>query len=716
MKLIVSRIALASALSASLAATPALANETAEDGGVHNDPHVLGGDDSKNIIVSASGLEQLDILAGSSVLGESDIQRNLNGQIGEVLAKLPGVTASSFTPGASRPILRGFDGERVRILVDGLGTADVSNTSADHAVTIDPLTAQRIEVLRGPASLLYGSQAIGGVVNVIDKRIPLVVPDEPVHIDALAAFDTATDLRSIGGSIDLPIGTSLALHLDGSWRESDDVEIPGFQVADALRDELLEEADEEEAEGELEEAEEFREAANQAGFIPNSGTETWTVNGGLAAFFGESSIGASFGWYNSDYGLVGRPGAGHHHGEEEGEGGEEEEEEEEEIVTIGLEQFRADVRADIALGGGFFSQLKFRAGYSDYTHTEFEGDEVGTVFDTESFEARLELIQQQGGAFGLQYTSRDFAAIGAEAFVPPNQTNQFAIFALQEFDLGGGVQLEGAARFELVDVESETLGLERDFELFSGAASLIFAPGDESVRYGVTVSRAQRAPGAEELFADGPHIATQSFEFGDPNLDTESAWGIEAFARGALGPGTFSVSIYQQWFDNFIYLNPTGAEEDELPVFQFLQQDASYFGIEAEAQVPLYESDGMDVIADARVTHIEAELDDGTNVPRIPPLELLGALELQTNSFDLRGELQWFGEQDEIAAFETRTEDFMFVNFELAWRPISGDDDITVLLSADNVFDVEGRRHSSFTKDFVPLAGRNFKASVRVSY
>ncbi len=716
MKMIASRIALASALSASLVATPAWADETAEDGGVHNDPHVLGGDDSKNIIVSATGLEQLDILAGSSVLGESDIQRNLNGQIGEVLAKLPGVTASSFTPGASRPILRGFDGERVRILVDGLGTADVSNTSADHAVTIDPLTAQRIEVLRGPASLLYGSQAIGGVVNVIDKRIPLVVPDEPVHIDALAALDTATDLRSIGGSIDLPIGTSLALHLDGSWRESDDVEIPGFQVADALRDELLEEADEEEAEGELEEAEEFREAANQAGFIPNSGTETWTVNGGLAAFFGESSIGASFGWYNSDYGLVGRPGAGHHHGEEEGEGGEEEEEEQEEIVTIGLEQFRADVRADIALGGGFFSQLKFRAGYSDYTHTEFEGDEVGTVFDTESFEARLELIQQQGGAFGLQYTSRDFSAIGAEAFVPPNQTNQIAIFALQEFDLGGGVQLEGAARFELVDVESETLGLERDFDLFSGAASLVFAPGDESVRYGLTVSRAQRAPGGEELFADGPHIATQAFEIGDPTLDTESAWGIEAFARGALGPGTFSVSIYQQWFDNFIYLNPTGAEEDELPVFQFLQQDASYFGIEAEAQVPLYESDGLDVIADARVTHIEAELDDGTNVPRIPPLELLGALELQTNSFDLRGELQWFGEQDEIAAFETRTEDFIFVNFELAWRPISGDDDITVLLSADNVFDVEGRRHSSFTKDFVPLAGRNFKASVRVSY
>ncbi len=716
--MITSRIALASALSASLLANPAWANETAEDVGDGTEPHILGTEESADIIVSATGLQELDILAGSSVLTEADIQRNLNGQIGEVLAKLPGVSASSFTPGASRPILRGFDGERVRILVDGLGTADVSNTSADHAVTIDPLTAQRIEVLRGPASLLYGSQAIGGVVNVIDKRIPLVVPDEPVHIDALAAFDTATDLVSFGGSIDLPIGSSLALHLDGSWRETGDVEIPGFQVADALRTELLEEAQEEEDEGELEEAEEFREAANQFGIIPNSGTETWTVNGGLAAFFGESSIGASIGWYNSDYGLVGRPGAGHHHGEEEGgEGGEtEEEEEEEEIVTIGLEQFRADVRADIALGDGFLSQLRFRAGYSDYTHTEFEGDEIGTVFDTESFEARLELIQQQGGAFGVQYTSRDFSAIGAEAFVPPNTTNQIAIFAVQEFDLGNGVQLEGAARYEMVDVEAETLGLERDFDLFSGAASLVFAPGEGAVRFGLTGSRAERAPGGEELFADGPHIATQAFEIGDPNLETESAWGIEGFARGSVGPANFSFSIYQQWFDNFIYLNPTGAEEDELPVFQFLQQDASFFGIEAEAQVPLFESDGLDVIADARITHIEAELDDGTNVPRIPPLELLGALEVQTNSFDVRGELQWFGEQDEVAAFETRTEDFAFVNFELAWRPIPGDDDITVLLSADNVFDVTGRRHASFTKDFVPLAGRNFKASVRVSY
>ncbi|MEL7447032.1 MAG: TonB-dependent receptor [Pseudomonadota bacterium] len=713
MKPITSRLALATALSLAFSGNPVLAQDDTDDGPERDDTHF-----DSEILVSAPGVEDLDILASTSVLGPEDIQRNLNGQIGEVLAKLPGVSASSFTPGASRPILRGFDGERVRILVDGIGTADVSNTSADHAVTIDPLTVQRIEVLRGPASLLYGSQAIGGVVNVIDKRIPLTVPDEAFHLDAIAAIDSATDLRSAGASLDVPLGSNFVFHVDGSWRETDDVEIPGFQLADGLRSELLEEADEEEAEGEFEEAEEFREAANQQGFIPNSGTETWTANAGFGVFFGESSFGASVGWYDTDYGLVGRPGAGHHHGEDEGgEGGEtEEEEEEEEIVTIGLEQFRADFRGDIALGGGFFSQLKLRAGYSDYTHTEFEGDEVGTVFDTESFEARAELIQQSGGAFGIQYTTRDFSAVGEEAFVAPNETEQLAVFALQEIDLGG-IQLEGAARYEMVDVQSDPLGIERDFDLFSGALSLVFSGSENSdVRYGITGSRAERAPGGEELFADGPHIATQAFEIGDPDLDVESAWGVEAFARGSAGDVTFGISVYQQWFDNFIFLSPTGEEEDELPVFQFLQQDADYFGFEADIQFPLITSDSLRLIGDVRGSYVEAELDDGSAVPRIPPLEILAALEAQTKAFDVRAELQYFDEQDSIAEFETATDSFSLVNFSIAWRPLANQENVTVLVSADNVFDVTARRHSSFTKDFVPLAGRNFKASVAVSF
>ncbi|WP_379553578.1 TonB-dependent receptor [Qipengyuania sp. DGS5-3] len=707
------------ALSLTLLAVPALAedadataSEATSDEDRVGDPHYRG-----EIIVAADGLSELDFISGQDVLEIADIQENLNGQIGEVLAKLPGVTATSFAPGASRPILRGLDGERVRVLIDGLGTADVGNTSADHATTIDPLTVERIEVLRGPASLLYGSQAIGGVVNVIDKRIPIALPENGIHVDALGAVDTASNLISGGASLDFAIGESFVVHVDGSYRDTDDLEIGGFQIAPELRQDLFDDANEEEAEGELEEAEELREAASQQDFLPNSSTETYTINGGLGVILGDSTFGASLGYYDTNYGVVGNPEGGHHG--EEGEEGEEEggeEEEGEEVVTIGLEQFRADFRGDIALGSGFFSRLKIRAGFSDYTHTEFEGDEVGTVFDTETLEARAELVQSGGGIIGAQYTFRDFQAVGEEAFVAPNETTQFALFTVQEYDLDG-FQIEGAARYEIVDVKSQPLNLERDFNLFSGALSLVASPFDsEDVRLGLTGSRSERAPAGEELFANGPHIATQSFEIGDPDLEVESAWGLEAFARGGIGGAQFGVSIYGQWFDDFIFLQPTGEEEDDLPVFVFLQQDATFYGIEGDVTFPIIDTDSFGLTADLRASYVEAELDDDTNVPRIPPLSLLGALEAEAGPFELRGEVQWFGEQNDVAEFETTTDDFTLVNMYVSWRPLPSNRNVVLQLAGENLFDTVGRRHSSFTKDFVPLPGRNIRASVRLSF
>lgn len=719
-----SRLAVATALTFAFAAQPALAqdgegDEQASTERMEDDLHTRQVDYQSVIIVSADGLRQLDVLAGTSVFEADDIQRNLNGQLGEVLSKLPGVSASSFAPGASRPVLRGFQGERVRVLVDGIGTADVSNTSVDHATTIDPLTAERIEVLRGPASLLFGSQAIGGAVNVIDKRIPTRMPDEGFHLDAIGAIDTATDLRSFGASVDVPVGDVFVVHFDGTWRESDDHEIPGFQIAPELRAELLEEAAEEEDEGEFEEAEEFREAANQSGFVPNTGSESYTLNGGFGLILGESTFGASVGYYDTNYGVPGRPGAGHHHGEEGEEGEEEEGEEEgEEIVSIDLQQWRADFKGDIFLGDGFFSRLKLRAGYSDYTHTEFEGDEVGTVFESESIEARAVLEQNPSGAsrgsIGVQYRHRDFFAVGAEAYVPPNLTDQLAVFGLQEFGTGP-FQVELAARAEFTEVEDQVNRIERSFDTVSGAVGFIYET-DEALRAGVNLSRVERAPSAEELFSNGPHIATQAFEVGDPNLDVESAWGVEAFVRGRAGGAEFSLAVFNQWFDNYIYIQDTGLEEDELPVFVYLQQDADYFGIEGELTFPIFDTGDVGLIADLRGSYIEADLDDGTNVPRIPPLSLLGALELQSNAFDVRGEVQWFGEQDDTAPFETATDDFAFVNFLVSWRPLANNENVTVQLAADNVFDVTGRRHASFTKDFVPFPGRNIRASVRLSF
>ena len=696
-------------------AEPAAPTSQGED-----DLHSREVDRFGTIVVTSPGLEQLDVLAGTSLVEGRELQREMNGQVGEILAKQPGVSATSFSPGASRPVLRGFEGERVKVLIDGIGAIDVSNTSADHAVSVEPLTAERIEILRGPAVLLYGSQAIGGAVNIIDKRIPTRQLTEPFHLDALAEADTAYDLRSGAASLDVPLGDYFVVHVDGAYRNTDDLEVPGFTVAPVLRADLLADAAEETEEGNLDEADELREAADQSGVLPNSYTETYSFNAGATLFAGPSNLGFSAGYYDSTYGVPGRPGAGHHHGEESE--GEEEagEEEGEERVSIGLEQFRADMRGELDLGGGFFQMLRTRVGYSDYTDTEFEGDAVGTVFDVAGIEARAELIQNDrgrlGGTLGVQYYYRDFEAIGDEAFVAPNRTDQFAIFALQEYDLDN-FQIEGAARYEMANIESVPLGIERDFDLFSGALSLIYEPGgDDRLRIGITGSRAERAPGGEELFADGPHIATQAFEIGDVDLSKESAWGVEGFVRGRIGPATVSFSVFQNWFDDYIYLQATGVEEDDLPVFQYRQADADYFGLEGEIRMPLIESDRFTLAADLRGEYVEAELSDGTPLPRIPPFSALGALDATYAGIGGRIEVEYFGEQDEIAPFETPTDDFTFVNASLSFSPLRDDDLLRVIVKADNIFDVTGRRHASFTKDFVPLAGRNFKVSLLASF
>ena len=670
------------------------------------------------IVVTASGLRELDLLAGTDVVEGEELQRNLDGQLGEVLASQPGVTASGFAPGASRPILRGFSGERVKVLIDGIGAIDASNTSDDHAVSIDPLTAEAIEVLRGPAALLYGSQAIGGAVNVIDKRIPRrLSADGNIHFDLLAGANTAADLREFGGSVDAPLGSGFIVHADGSWRETDDLEVPGFTVAPILRADLLADAAEEEEEGNIEEVDELREAADQRGILPNSATETWSANGGVAFFRNGSNMGVSFGVYDTMYGVPGRPGAGHHHGEE---GGEEEagEEEGEERVSIGLRQYRADFRGDILLGGGLFNRLKLRAGYSDYTHTEFEGDEVGTEFDVNGIEARAELVQNPIGALrgslGFQYYTRDFEAVGEEAFIAPNQTHQYALFALQEFG-NGPIQLEGSVRYENTSVDSAALGIDRQFDTVSGAVGVAYEPRD-AFRTGVNVSRVARAPAAEELFANGPHIATQAFEFGNPDLDTEKAWGVELFARGRLGDAEFSIAGFRNWFDDYIYLAQTGEEEDDLPVYAFFQQGATYTGVEGQLVYNFIDTESLRVGTDLRAEYVRAELDDGTEVPRIPPLGLMGALTVGEGQLDARAEVEWFDEQTKVAPFETPTDGFTFVNASLAWHPFEDNDAIRLLLAVDNIFDETGRRATSFTKDFVPLAGRNFKVSLRASF
>lgn len=687
--------------------------------------------DADQIVVTAPFVADLDLLAGASVVTGDQLVRDIRGQLGDTLTRLPGVSATSFSPGASRPVLRGMQGERVRVLTDGLGTLDVSNTSADHAVSIDPLTAERIEVLRGPAVLLFGSQAIGGAVNVLDRRIPRAVPENGFHVDAVGTYGSAADERSVGGALDVALTPQIVLHVDGSYRKTDDVRVGGYVLSPALRREQLHIAEHEAEEGHAEEAAEALALANGRGRLPNSGTRTYTLGGGLALINEGGSLGFSAGYYDTRYGVPSRPGVEHHHGNGDHEGGHghDDEAHSHESVTIALKQFRADMRGEVNVGGGFLDKIRLRAGYSDYEHTEFEGVEVGTVFSAEGFEGRLELIQADRngwrGVTGFQGFTRDFQAVGAEAFVPENVTDQYGFFTLQEVKLGS-IGIEGALRYEHTNVrsnnvrfgldENATLGrADRRFDAFSGALGLSYDITAQ-VKVGINASRAVRAPSAEELFSNGPHIATQAYEVGDPNFRTEKSWGGEVYARGSVGPVKFQLAGYATWFTDYIYESEIALEMDELPVFQYRQSDARYFGVEGEVSATLLRSGAFSLGGNLVADYVRATLQDGSAAPRIPPLRVLAGLDASQGAFGGRIEVEHVTRQSRIAAFETETAAFTLVNASLTWHPFGEARETALILSANNMFDVDARRHASFTKDFVPMSGRDVRIAARVSF
>lgn len=683
-----------------LLSVPAYAQEAdAETGTVQEDDFHT----DEGIVVTAPYFERLDILAGTSALSGEALAAETKGQIGEMLTKLPGLSATSFGPGASRPVIRGSQGNRVAVLTDGIGNIDASNTSADHAVTIDALTTERIEVLRGPAVLLFGGQATGGAVNVIDKRIPRNIPEEAVHVDALFGYSSVAREYSAGTSVDVPISDRFVVHADGSYRNSGGLRIGGNVLSPTLQADALAFAADQTALGNPVEAANARNWAAARGRLPNSDVKTWSAGVGAAFIDNGGNLGVSFNIYDTQYGIAERPDFGA--------------EIEEDGVSIDLRQYRFDLRGEVELGDGFFDQLRLRTGYADYRHAELEGPDVGTLFLSSAIESRLELTQNEKGgwrgASGLQFLTRDLEAIGDEAFIPPTQTRTLGVFTLQEFKLGS-FDVEAALRFDHASLEAKTINIERRFNNISAALGLGYMIGD--LKLGVNLSRTARAPSVEELFSDGPHVATQSFEIGDPTLDSERSWNGEIYARYDSTRVDGTVTLYANRFGSYIYEDATGAIEDDLPVFQYFQRKARVWGIEAEANANLGHMAGFDFVVDGVADYVRTTISGVGPAPRIPPLRLLGGLELQSEHLQLRGEVEWSDAQNRVANFETSTDGFTLVNASATWRPFGRDRNISLIAAANNIFDVDARRASSFTKDFVPLAGRDFRVTARFSF
>lgn len=652
-----------------------------------------------DIVVTGRRTRADDVLGDVSVLGGGDLAAAIRPTLGETLASQPGVSTSGSGPNVARPVLRGLSGDRIRILTDGIGSLDVSSSSNDHAVAINPLTADSIEVLHGPAALLYGSSAIGGVVNVIDSRIPRRVPTGGVSAQGILGYATAANERLANGEANVALTSHLVAHGDVNWTMNDDLRTGGFILAKPLRRAAAQNVDAD-----------IRALADLKGDLPNSDGRTFEGAGALAYVDGALNVGASVSRHTAYYGVPVRysldPSV------------------ESESTHIDVHQTRYDARAEVPLAGAF-SQLRLRGGYSDYNHAEISEDgEIGSRVFSKGGEARVDLVQRDrngwGGTSGGQFVDIRQHIEGDEQFLPPTKQRTFGLFTLQHGDLGD-LRIEGGARFErnvLSADASDVVGnseLERRFSTVSLSAGASYALSPRW-KLGLNVARSQRAPSTEELFANGPHGGNASFQIGDPDLNIEKSIGFEASIKHKSRALDASVTFYGNRFGNFLYEAPTGVVTDDLPVYQARQGRASYVGFEAQADARLGKAAGIDWGLDLVADATRATIRDVGPAPLIPPFRVQGAVTGKRGNVGARIEVERSSGQDRTAAFETRTSAFTLVNTSLDWQPLGERPELTLTLAANNLFDVEARRHSSLLKDYAPLAGRDFRLTAHFAY
>lgn len=707
-----------------LAAAPAL---WAQD-----DPRHAEATDLDAVVVKATPLARTaeDLARPVEVLAGERLDAAKANSLGETVNKLPGVQSTYFGPGVGRPIIRGFEGARVQVLSDGLGSGDVSTVSVDHAVSIEPFLANQIEVLKGPSTLLYGSGAIGGAVNVVDGRIPEAATAQPLEGRAELRAGTVNDERT--GMVRLD-GTSasgnLVFHFDALHRETGDYDIPGYAESLTAHDEE-----------EHEEGEEHEDELGAFGVLPNSALRTDSAALGVSWVGARGFVGIGSSLFDTRYGVP-----GHAHEEHEGEE-DDGEEHGADAVRIVMEQRRNEIRGGVD-DLGAFQTLRFKLADTDYTHTEFEGEDVGTVFENDSLEMRLELVHRPllgwNGAIGAQWSQRDFLAVGDEAFVPGSQSRDTGLFWIGE-RVFGPVTVELGARHDRnrVDVDADAaIGRDRAFENLSGSAALRWDLGD-ALHLSFGLDRAQRSPTAEELYSNGLHVATASIELGQPELEVETANRAEFGLHWHDGPLRIGAQVYHVRFDDFVYLADTGVDAAEGPVRVWTQDDAKFTGAEAEIDWTFANNGagqwGLRVFGDIvrgrldgsgtrglafsvtgadATTDYTVELARGGNLPRIAPSRVGGELRWELGAWRASLGAVRYASQDDVAGFETATPGYTLVDAHLAWHiDTAGGNAWEVFLDGRNLLDEEARVHTSFLKDIAPLPGRGVAFGVRAFF
>ena len=694
----------------------------------------------EEVIVLAHPLARDGLAQPSDVLDADELERKAVDNIGATVGNEPGIHNSSYGVGAGRPVIHGLGGARVRVMEEQIDTLDVSVSSGDHAVTVDPLIAERVEVLKGSATLLYGSGAIGGVVDVHTQRIPHEVP-ERVHGDIdLRGSDNGNgrngSFRLDGG------GGNVAWHVDAFTRESDDYDIPGFAESAALHaqeeeeehhDEEGHDADHDHEEGDHDEEEEHDEEEHEeevSGHLPGSGLE---VRGGSVGFsvVGERGfIGLAVSGLESEYGIPGHSHAHGHHDDHEEEGHHDEEEhhddhEDEELhadegtPVVVLDQTRIDLEASLADPMGGFESLNLRLGINDYEHLENEAGEVGTAFANSAWEARAELTHSPIGAWrgtlGGQLGNREFSVVGEEAFTPPVDTSSFGLFWVGERPLGE-LGLEAGLRYDRVE-HTPAHGQRRDFNGASASLGLI-VPLAEAWRATLLADYSSRAPVGEELFSDSPHPGTGVFEIGNPELDREQARNLAATLSGDGDRWSVQGTFYYTRFPDFIYQAATGEERDGFDVRRYSQADATFTGFEVEGRVTVAEwaAGTLDLAAFFDTVSPEIDVSGNDNLPLIPPDRAGVSLEFTSDRLRANVDYVRASEQDEVAEFELPSEGYDDLRARIAWRFRPGDTTVDVFVAGRNLTDDEQRLHTSVVKDLAPQPGRTIEAGLRMRF
>ena len=680
-------------LAALCIATPILSAQDTQDHIDENHQHPI-----EEIIVSGTdpmGRGRDSIAQGIAILTSDELERTRSASLGETLDHLPGMSQSSFGPTASRPVIRGLGGDRIRMLIAGIGSIDASSSSPDHSVAIDPETAESIEILRGPATLLFGTNAVGGVVNVYDGRIPTKHIDEFSAI-AKGSFATNGDQLNGGLWVTAPLNDKVVIHFDGNAAESENMEIPGYAESQRLRD-----SEEDEGGEEVEEA---------FGLVENTDSTKKSGAMGISYIGDKAMFGVSLSSFKTNYGVPG------HHGHHEEEAGAEEEEE---FTRIDLTQTRFDLSTEWHDDDSAIALIRGRFGYADYSHQELEGSETGTLFKNKGWEGRVEARLKQDSAWttamGVQARHRNFSAIGEEAIVAPNVTNQWGVFFLESWEKEN-LTVDFGLRLENQKLSAQSINFDKSTTGLSASASAVYT-FEEDWRVAFNSFRTERAPNAEELLSNGPHLATSSYELGNQNLGKEVALGTELSIRRVEGPVTGSLTFFYTDYNDFIYQKLGETIIDDLSVAQHTATNAVFYGMEAEMQLPVYKFSGGDLHVNLGYDMVNADnLVTNTPLPRIPPKSFNIGLVWESDALDVNLMTSISTKQNAISVNELATDGFVDTRLALSYRPMGTDSPYSIDLQVRNLFNEEIRHHTSFLKDLLPARGRDVKLSFRAMF